>query len=107
MKFAKLILSLLLISSITACATNPTIETTEPTIEQATEPNYVYVICDVVDSYEDLQDDIYVTNLVCEMQNGELHTYTTEDAPEGIVELVCFRTDNQDDYKTYEVVGVR
>lgn len=106
----KLILSLLLICSITACTTEPTIETTtEQIIEQTTitETNYVYVICDVVDSYEELKDEIYTTNLVCDMPNGELHTYTIEDAPEGTIELVCFRTDNQDDYKAYEVVGVR
>lgn len=76
-------------------------------IQEVTQENYVYVICDVMESYEELQDDIYITNLVCNMPNGELHIYTIEDAPEGTVELVCLRTDNQDDYKSYEVVGVR
>jgi hypothetical protein len=75
-------------------------------IPNKTETNYTYVICDVVYYYGDSTEDIYATNLVCEMPNGELHTYTIEDAPEE-AELVCFRTDNQDDYTTYEVVAVR
>lgn len=68
--------------------------------------NYVYIICDVVDNYDE-PNGIYATNLVCKMPNGKLHKYTIEDAPEGKVELVCFRTDNQDDYEAYEVVAVR
>ena len=66
------------------------------------EINYVYVICDVVDNY-----DTDVTNLVCKMPNGKHHIYEIEDAPEGKIELVCFRTTNQDDYTLYEVVAVR
>lgn len=75
-------------------------------IPNKTETNYTYVICDVVYYYGDSTEDIYATNLVCEMPNGELHTYTIEDAPEE-AELVCFRTNNQDNYETYEVVAVR
>lgn len=73
--------------------------------EVTTETNYVYVICDVVDYYGDELCD-YAINLVCKMPNGTLHTYVIEDPP-AEAELVCFRTDNQDDYSNYEVVAVR
>lgn len=76
-------------------------------LEIPNKTEYTYVICDVVYYYGDTTEDIYATNLVCEMPNGELHTYTIEDAPEGNVELVCFRTDNQDDYEAYEIIAVR
>ena len=87
-------------------------ETKAETVEVATETmitetNYTYVICDVVDSYGDCPEDIYATNLVCKMPDGTLHKYIIEDAPEGKVELVCFRTTNQDNYEAYEVVAVR
>ena len=75
-------------------------EVTETEVE--TETDYVYVICDVVDNY-----DTDITNLVCKMPNGKNHIYTIEDAPEGKIKLVCFRTENQDDYTVYEVVAVR
>ena len=117
-KIIKIILSFIVLSFLVAFFalliflfinrdTKPLTEQT--TTQTTTETEYVYVICDVVDSYEtqETQDDIYTTNIVCEMPNGELHIYAIEDAPEGIIELVCFRTDNQDVYETYEVVGVR
>ena len=44
--------------------------------------------------------------LVCEMPNGELHKYGIIDAPEGKIDTVCFKTENQDDYSVYEVVAV-
>lgn len=67
------------------------------------EKTYVYPICNVLETYHTETGTI----LVCVMPNGELHAYEIEDAPEGKVELVCFKTDNQDDYTCYEVVGVR
>ena len=76
-------------------------------VPNKTETNYVYVICDVVASYGECPEDIYATNLLCEMPDGTLHVYQIEDAPEGKVELVCFQTSNQDNYETYEVVAVR
>lgn len=84
-------------------------------VEHKTEP--VYVICDVIDNYEDEipvydkygnLDDYYVgTVLVCEMPNGELHQYGIQDAPEGDIDTVCFKTENQNDYSVYEVVACR
>lgn len=62
----------------------------------------VYVICDVVETEESGD----TTLLTCEMPNGELHAYEIEDAPEEI-ELVCFKTNDQDDYSVYEIVGAR
>lgn len=62
----------------------------------------VYVICDVVETEESGD----TTLLTCEMPNGELHTYEIEDAPEEM-ELVCFKTENQDDFTEYEIVGAR
>lgn len=82
-----------------------TVEVATETME--TETNYVYVICDVVDSYGECPEDPYATNLVCKMPDGTLHVYQIEDAPEGKVELVCFQTSNQDDYEKYEVVAVQ
>ena len=115
MKYGKLILSLFMAISITGCAKletknipvlfTRTVELKTETVE--TEPHYIYVICDVVGSYGECPEDIYATNLLCEMPDGTLHVYQIEDAPEGKVELVCFKTDNQDDYTTYEIVAVR
>lgn len=65
--------------------------------------DYTYPICSVVETYNTENETI----LVCEMPNGELHEYKIEDAPEGKIELVCFKTTNQDNYTSYEVVSVR
>ena len=87
---------------IFAMAAALSLRTPIETTEIKTETDYVYVICDVLANY-----DTNVTNLVCKMPNGEHHIYEIEDAPEGKIELVCFRTENQDDYTVYEVVAVR
>lgn len=113
-KCAKIICTFLCISFTSiACIACNKMETTDIPVAEAkvvkteTEPQYVHVICDVIFSYGDTVDDIYATNLVCKMPDGTLHVYQIEDAPEGKVELVCFRTTNQDDYSVYEVVAVR
>ena len=85
--------------TLTACSTAKYIANTTETYE------YEYVICDVKGTIIDTSSDI--TRIQCEMPNGELHEYKIEDAPEGEIELVCFRTINQDDYTSYEVVSVR
>lgn len=66
-----------------------------------TETEYVYPDCNVFGQYE--KDGL--TYLICEMPNGELRDYIIEDAPEGKIDLVCFVTDNQDDYESYEVAN--
>ena len=67
------------------------------------EVNEAHVICDVVEYYDAEENTV----LVCEMPNGELHEYYIEDAPEGDIDIVCLRTENQNDYTMYEVVAVR
>lgn len=93
-------LLILVTTMFTACNTAKYIESTTE--------NYTYPICDVVNNYEETDENgDRVTVLVCKMPNGELHEYTVTDAPEGKIEVVCFRTENQDDYNDYEVVGIR
>lgn len=100
LRFFLLGISLGVLITIASNKETPTEVKAEETIEHT---ETVYPICDVVDNYETETGTV----LVCEMPNGELHEYKIEDAPEGKVELVCFRTDNQDDYTAYEVVAVR
>lgn len=69
-------------------------------IENITE--YVYPICDVITTY----GKDYPTKLGVGMPDGSIHDFDIEDPPKE-VELVCFKTSNQDNYKSYEVVGVR
>jgi hypothetical protein len=83
---------------------NPAIEETETAEEPKTDP--VYVICDVTENYDTEVAGQALTVLVCEMPNGELHQYGIIDAPEGKIDTVCFKTENQDDYSVYEVVAV-
>lgn len=86
----KLIITLLLATSILGCVGYSKTET-------------YYVICDVVETAE---TEFGETHITCKMPNGELHVYRITDAPEEI-ELVVFRTNNQDDYSSYKVVTVR
>ena len=65
------------------------------------ETEYVYPDCNVIEQY----DKAGYTYLICEMPNGELHDYMIEDAPEGKIDIVCFRTNNQEDYNSYKVVN--
>ena len=131
----KLILSLLMVVSITACAKIDT-EPVEPkttenqytvdireiesyketktglqlNLKDRTEihvdnaknvTEYVYPICDVVGTYED-----YPTELAIDMPDGSIHWFNIQDPPME-VELVCFQTLEQDDYKSYKIVGAR
>lgn len=75
---------------------------TEYLLESATETNYTYIICDV-QSWTYTED---VTEIYCIMQDGSTHTYTAFDTPDEM-KVVCFRTDNIDDFDTYEIVGIR
>lgn len=80
-------------------AENSTMETV--TMETETETGYTYPDCKVVSQYE--EEDFTV--LICEMPNGELHSYNIIDAPEGKIDLAIFQTDNQDDYTSYEFLA--
>ena len=74
-----------------------------PCTGELTEP--VYLICDVVESYN---ADEYTT-LVVELPNGELHEYSVTDAPEGQINEVCLYCPNGNDAppSEYEVVALR
>lgn len=64
-----------------------------------------FVICDVTSN---CLIDEGTTELIVEMPNGELHSYTVTDAPvDDVVKEVCFRTTDQDNYECYEVVALR
>lgn len=74
----------------------------EPEVVYLTQPDrteYCYVIADVAYTTE--------TELGVLMPNGEVHDFVVDDAPEGEVREVCFRTENLDDYEQYEVVALR
>ena len=75
---------------------------TEYLLESATETNYTYIICDV-ESWE-IKDE--ATEIVCIMQDGSTHKYTAYDTPDEM-KIICFRTDNIDDFDTYEIVAIR
>lgn len=96
----------LLFTGIAKAKEAPAIEETEEVEETEIVKNPVYVICDVTENYDTEVDGQTLTVLVCEMPNGELHKYGIEDAPEGKIDTVCFKTENQDDYSVYEVVAV-
>lgn len=91
----------------TGIAKAKAIEETEEIEETETIKNPVYVICDVTENYDTEVDGQTLTVLVCEMPNGELHIYGIEDAPDGDITVVCFKTENQDDYSVYEVVACK
>lgn len=77
-------------------------ETVEAKANEIIEEDYVYIICDVAGfSYDDKG-----TAIECEMPNGEVHTYYAVDTPLEM-ELVCLRTDDQDDFSSYEIVAIR
>ena len=65
----------------------------------------VHVICEVVGRYDAYEDGYTYSGLICKMPNGEFKKYPIQDAPEGNVTLVCFETENQDDYSSYEIVA--
>lgn len=67
------------------------------------ENNSVYIICDVIETYTDNNG----THVVCEMPDKDLLDCIVIDAPLGEIELVCFITDNQDDYTSYKIVALR
>ena len=73
----------------------------ESTTIDETEQVY-YIICDVVNTYTDNG-----THVICEMPNGEQRDYEIIDAPLGDIELVCFATENQEDYTYYKIVALR
>lgn len=81
-----LILALPLFSLATLCKAN-------------TRPSRTYIICDVETNTD--------TEINAIMPNGEIHTYEAEDLPEEDISLVCFATENQDDYTSYEIVALR
>ena len=62
---------------------------------------YVYPICDVVGTYED-----YPTELEIDMPDGSIHWFNIQDPPKELEEVV-FQTIDQDNYKTYKIVGAR
>lgn len=77
-------------------------ETVEAKANEVTEDDYVYIICDVAGfSYDDKG-----TAIDCILPNGEIHTYYAVDTPLEM-ELVCLRTDDQDDYTSYKIVAIR
>lgn len=57
-----------------------------------------YIIYDIADVNGDI--------ISVEMMDGSIHEYYVEDIPESC-ELVVFKTVNQDDYTTYEIVALR
>lgn len=65
----------------------------------------VYVICDVIKNYDEIVDGELYHTLEVIMPNGEIHKYGIQDPPEGNIDIVCFKTENQDDYSVYEVVA--
>jgi hypothetical protein len=65
--------------------------------------NDFYVICNVDETEINPYGE---TVLAVVMQDGNLHYYKVTDAPESIYE-VCFKTNDLDDYTTYEVVALR
>lgn len=99
--------SCLLFTGIAKAKEAPAIEETEEIEETETIKNPVYVICDVTENYDTEVDEQTLTVLVCEMPNGELHQYGIIDAPDGDITVVCFKTENQDDYSVYEVVACK
>ena len=62
---------------------------------------YVYPICDVVGTYE-----YYPTELEISMPDGSIHWFNIQDPPKELEEVV-FQTIDQDNYKTYKIVGAR
>ena len=67
--------------------------------EPQTNTETVYMICDVYSLTEDAVEII--------QPNGSIHSYDMPmDAPEEFEEVVI-KTDNIDDYSTYEIVGLR
>lgn len=70
-----------------------------------TETPDVYVICDVIKNYDEVVDGEFYHALEVVMPNGEIHKYYIQDPPEWNIDIVCFKTQNQDDYSVYEVVA--
>ena len=75
-----------------------------PNVENVTE--YFYIICDIVNSYGEKPNDIYHTNIVVNMPNGELHKYNIEDPPAGNLDKAVFVTINQDKYEDYAIATI-
>lgn len=71
-----------------------------------TEVEETYLICDV-DNYVYNADFEGATELGVIMPNGDYEWYSIYDAPEDKCELVVFKTNNLEDYTTYEVVALR
>ena len=130
----KLILSLFIVVSITACAK---IETTEP-VQAKTETIENQYLIDIreITNYQDTEHGLQlnlkngnsiihvpvknvteyvypICNIVYHngeyfviaMPNGSLHGYIMKDPPEGNLERAFFRTLNQDNYKNYEILN--
>ena len=67
------------------------------------EPETVYIICDCVAAH---YDDNGNAELEIEMQTGEVETYKVKELDFCPREVV-FQTKNIDNFKTYEIVGLR
>jgi len=90
-------------AGIAGTVTDRPMETNATEMTKTTE---TYLICDV-EMYCYNNDFKGNTDLYCEMPNGDLEIFTIKDAPERKCTLVTFKTENLDDYNTYEVVAVR
>ena len=84
-----------------------------PNVKAETEEDATYIICDVVELYNVQGNPTCMwmcdgLHLTIEMQNGEIHKWVVSDnIPDEIPTEVVFRTTDIDDFKTYEIVGMR
>ena len=76
----------------------------QATTETAIETEECYVICDVDETEIGTNGE---TILAVIMQDGSIQNYEITDAPEGRCEIVVFKTNNLEDYTSYEVVALR
>jgi hypothetical protein len=82
---------------------NEELESVIAATETVSETEEYYVICDVDETEIGANDE---TILAVIMQDGSIQNYEITDAPEYISE-VCFKTDNLDNFTSYEVVALR
>ena len=97
-KIKTILLSLCVVCTVVGMMKEIITFTTEAHAKETAEP--CYIICDVTET------DIETGELTVLMQDGGLQVYLADDIPESC-ELVCFKTNNIDNFESYEIVALR